>query len=281
MGTKVKIIKDSISHVGKRITTFELTYPRYIHSELMTHRQFSRNASSSRAIPFKKMVDQVISDPVIPSHWGINQRGMQADQEFPADEVENLEKEWLKARDAAVAHAQKLANAGLHKQIVNRILEPWMHITVIVTSTEWDNWYNLRTHKDAHPDIKLLADKMLEKHNESVPNPVEIRAWHLPFINADEEAKLSITDQLKCSVARCARVSYLNHDGSSPNVEKDFELYERLLVSKHMSPFEHQAQPLASLYVKSGNFAGWMQYRKIIDDECCVGFDMFKKEYLK
>jgi thymidylate synthase ThyX len=77
-----KIIADSISEseYGDRITTFELEYPRFIHGELMTHRLFSRNAASSRAIPINKMMDQVLTAPAMPVEWGLNKSGMQAEE---------------------------------------------------------------------------------------------------------------------------------------------------------------------------------------------------------
>lgn len=270
-----KIVCDSVSPAGKRITTMQLKYPRFVHAEFMTHRLFSRNASSSRAIPVNKIIEQVEIDPALPIHWGANQPGMQASQEVEAFAQELCEEGWLDARDQVVYIVRQLVNMGLHKQVANRLLEPWHHISVVCTATEYDNFFALRRHPDAQPEIKALANEMWDAVQDSTPTRLEFGEWHLPYIMENEKDSpgnygtrlRNEWDLLRASVARCARVSYLNHDQSTPDLKKDIGLYQRLFESKHLSPFEHQAQPLTNPDDWSGNFKGWLQFRKSIKGE--------------
>ena len=240
-----KIIADSISTNDVRITTMELNYPRFIHSEFMTHRMFSRNASSSRAIPVEKMLKQVQETPAMPIHWGRNQPGMQAREETNAlIRGCTREEQWLAVAKWSLHKARLFAESGYHKQIVNRLLEPFQYIKVIVTATEWDNFFKLRLHEDAQPEMMVLAEHMQAAMDNSVPAALQHGEWHLPYIGdlayGDDEWYPFTTEQaIKCSVARCARVSYLNHDNSNPSIEKDIDLYNKLLEAGHMSPFEH------------------------------------------
>jgi len=259
-----KVILDSISESGARLITMELKYPRFVHAELMTHRVFSRNAASSRAIPIRKVIKMVEEDPATPVYWGKNKRGMS-----PGKEVEDSSeamKAWLEARDSAVEHARKLKELGLHKQIVNRLLEPFQYITVICTATQWSNFFALRDHADAQQEIAALAKKM--KYAQEMSIPVE-RVWHMPYIQ-NNEMHLDPTELRKISTARCARVSYLTHDGTR-SIDKDLELHKRLLTggdSGHWSPFEHVAMASSDPGERSGNFTGWIQYRKMHGGEC-------------
>jgi len=266
MSFKVEVILDSVSQAGARLTTFELTYPRFIHAEFMTHRMFSRNAASSRAIPTKKMIRMVIDDPAMPVFWGKNKKGMSAGKELSDFEQEIAEREWLKARDSAVDYARTLYSIGLHKQIVNRVVEPWKNITVICTATNYSNFYGLRRHKDAQPEIHYLADRMFESQRKSEPVG---RLWHTPYIQGDELG-FDIDLRRKISVARCARVSYLTHDGNR-DVDQDLVLFDRLLTGSghgHWSPFEHVAEASRNPEYRSGNFVGWKQFRKMYKGEC-------------
>lgn len=260
-----KMILDSISPGGVRLATLELVYPKFIHGEFMTHRVFSRNASSSRAIPVETMLKRIRSEPAGPEEWGSAKKGMQAGEEIA--DTETAKALWLKAAQQACDMAEEMLKLNLHKQIVNRILEPFMHIHVLVTATEWSNFFELRDHPDAQPEIRILAQKMKEEFSKSSPKILSPGEWHLPFVS-EEERGICIQDLLKISTARCARVSYLNHDGSKPDVVKDIELYNRLVGAKpiHASPTEHQATPvlLGGLYW-NGNFRAWRQYRKIIE----------------
>ena len=163
MTCEVKVIEDSINPYNKvRLTTLQLRYWRAIHGEFMTHRVFSRNASSSRAIPIKKFISQVWNDPAMPVHWGKNQAGMKARSELTPLQIKLCKFIWISASKVACIFAYLLSLVGLHKQIGNRILEPWQYISVIVTATEWDNWFELRNHPDAQPDIQELA-KLIDR----------------------------------------------------------------------------------------------------------------------
>jgi thymidylate synthase ThyX len=266
-----RILLDSMSPAGVRLTTMEVRYPRFIHSEVLTHRVMSRNSSSSRAIPIRKMIDAVRVDPAMPLWWGRNQAGMQAREEIDAPTRALAEAEWKRALDDALAHAERLAanDINLHKQLVNRILEPFAWITVIVSATEWANFFTQRTHEDAQPELRHIAQLMLAEYRASTPRRLALGEWHTPLIQPDEELTLDPEQRRQISVARCARVSYLSHDGSR-DLAKDFELYERLVgggANGHWSPFEHVATPLADASEWSGNFRGWEQYRKRFPQE--------------
>jgi hypothetical protein len=284
MGISVKIIADSVGPSGKRLTSFELCYPRFIHSELMTHRALSRNASSSRAIPIEKMIKRVLDDPAIPTQWGGNQKGMQAAGEV--DDPAGALKAWLEARDAAVHHARVLAGYGLHKQIVNRVLEPFQHMVTLVTATEWANFFHLRYHKDAQPEFQVLARQMYEAYVAAEPEELLAGEWHLPYVRPEDfeqvwadlgrsggwVEKREVDAVLKkVSVGRCARVSYVNQYGVRALVD-DIALYDRLMASAdsgepgHWSPMEHVAMALNDP-MQRGNLVGWLQYRKEFPNE--------------
>ncbi len=258
MAYHAEVLLDSVNPAGARLTTFVLRFPRFVLSEFNTHRMFSRNASSSRAIPTTRLMQQLRDDPVIPVEWGRNQSGMQAREVLDAEGTRKAEAEWLRARDAALAHAEHLRAIGVHKQIVNRVLEPWMWTSVIVSSTTYDNFFTLRCHADAQPEIKRLADLMRAAFVASTPTPRAPGEWHLPFVGSDD-AGLSIEEQRQVSVARCARVSYLTHIGTR-DIDADRQLHQRLLDAGHWSPFEHvaMAAPDASRF---NNYTGWQAYR--------------------
>lgn len=258
MAYHAEVLLDSINPAGQRLTTFVLRFPRFVLSEFNTHRMFSRNASSSRAIPTTRLMQQLREDPVIPVEWGRNQAGMQAHEVLDAEAARAAEAGWLSARDAALAHAEQLRATGVHKQIVNRVLEPWMWTSVIVSSTTYDNFFTLRCHPDAQPEIKRLADLMREAFAASSPVVRAAGDWHLPFVGA-EDAALPIEECKQVSVARCARVSYLTHVGTR-DIEADKVLHQRLLDAGHWSPFEHVAMA-APDQAGYNNFAGWQAYR--------------------
>jgi thymidylate synthase ThyX len=266
-----RILKDSIAPCGKRLTTWELTYPRFVHAELMTHRLFSRNAASSRAIPIEKLIERVEQDPAMPVFWGKNQKGMQAEVEMSPAERQKAEAQWLYARDLAVQQCRNLAGLGVHKQLANRIIEPWMFITVILSATEFDNWFHLRNHRMAQPEIAWVAKDMWEKFHAPSNLPQELAAgeWHLPLTDGSDDVSMDVLK--KISVGRCARVSYLTHEGKRDPVE-DIKLHDRLCAGPatgdpgHWSPFEHVAQALATPD-RSGNFIGFRQYRKEFETE--------------
>jgi thymidylate synthase ThyX len=223
---------------------------------------FSRNSASSRAIPTSKLLERVENDPVLPLEWGRNQKGMSASGVLSPAEEEEAKRIWLSARDAAVEHARKLADLKVHKQDVNRILEPFLWHTVIITATEWDNFFTLRCSPNAQPEIRAAAMRMREAIGASEPRPVAYGEWHLPLVQ-DDERSLPIETQKKISAARCARVSYLTHEGKR-EIEKDLELHDRLKSDRHLSPFEHVATPAHDVAFHA-NFRGWLQMRHEIE----------------
>jgi hypothetical protein len=316
-----KVIADSIGDDAPRITTIQLRYPRFIHAELLTHRVFSRNSSSSRAIPVERLIQDVIDDTAMPIHWGKNMAGMQAKEECnemipllgPSISIGSgkhmpctREEAWLEARDRAIEVARAFAAAGYHKQIVNRLLEPFAHINVIVTATQWSNFLALRDHEDAQPEIHELARCINKELSENTPTKLNPGEWHLPYVDRRDAQFVELYQDLqamrnhggqdeefyktfdpdkqfrdaliKCSVARCARVSYLTHDKKVPKVQDDLKLYDRLLaaVPLHASPAEHQASPDKRHNGEydwnnkhlHGNLSGWIQYRKTLPNEC-------------
>ena len=272
---EAKIIADSTTKEGKRITTMQVKFHRFILPEFNTHRVFSRNFSSSRAIPTAKLLEQVKKDPAMPVHWGKNQPGMQANEELDQLQKEAVRMAWVAGAQEAAARANVIAQQGAHKQIVNRLIEPFLWANGIVTSTEWDNWFELRAHEDAQPEIHELALRMREAMEGSTPQVLEHGQWHLPYIldherdDAHFHKKENKDLLIKISAARCCRVSYLKHDGNIPNIDEDLALFDRLAgaVPLHASPLEHQATPFPDeIHVDgalSGNFKGWIQYRKI------------------
>lgn len=294
-GISAKVIKHSIDRNGREIFTLQLKYPRFIHSEFMTHRVFSRNAMSSRAVPVAKMLDQVRKNPAMPIHWGKNQPGMQAYAEsddlvqgtlcFPYpncvdwdDKGVSAEEAWRRSAEFAAHFAEQMSEAGYHKQVVNRILEPFQFMHVVVTSTEWENFFALRDHEAAEPNIQELAQVMRQAMTASKPELLQDGEWHLPYVLPAERATLPLGATLKISAARCARVSYIKHDGTDPDLDEDIALFDRLVGSEplHASPIEHQA--MADTWQRkphaTGNFKGWVQFRKLYE---LYGKDIFTR----
>lgn len=306
------IVADSKNKFGNRLTTFVLTFPRYILAEFNTHRMLSRNSASSRAIPFAKMLASVQSNPFIPIAWMKDHKGMQGTDYFTDEEAAPILEDWLAARDSAVASAVSLGNKNLTKQIVNRILEPFMWHTVIVTASEWQNFFALRASEFADIHIQKLAYEMLEAYNNSEPKELNDGEWHVPFGDKIDEAKLwELVNsweedrpnepkdiyfgtnekgfneaKLKIASARCARISYtvVGEEGKPDNYENDIKLHDRLSGSGHWSPMEHcgramdekQFNFLSSFNADdgedgtwgwSGNFRGFIQYRKLFAGE--------------
>jgi len=264
-----EVIADSIAPSGVRLTTLSLKYPRFIHSEFMTHRVFSRNASSSRAIPVNRIIEDIDKDWAKPLKFHKNKRGMQGGEEFDPADQEKLFSVWEQAKNDAVTRAKQMQELGAHKQYVNRILEPFSHISVVVTATDWDNFFALRYHHMAQPEIHALAIEVFQALGKSMPKHLNEGEWHLPYVTEKEAERVQDGSLLKMSVARCARVSYNKHDGTTPTLEDDETLYERLLGAQpiHASPAEHQAMAVGDSGIRSGNFRGWVQYRKTLEGE--------------
>lgn len=285
-----------------RLTTMLLTYPRCIHAEFMTHRVFSRNAASSRAIPVKRLLQDVIDHPFIPLHWGLNQPGMQATADshprvwVPEENGDipesgywfDAEKEWLKDRDAVVEQCHRWIKAGYHKQIINRKLETYAHIKVLVTGDQWSNFLALRDHPAAEPHIQLLAKEIRKELDKPAMQFLMPGQWHLPWVTQADWMKFEPSwrphpDLIKLSIARNAHTSYQTVDGKEMTFHKAQEVADNLLASKplHASPAEHIAFADTQLPNSdtgeeaferphlSGNFMeGFVQYRKTLANEC-------------
>lgn len=307
MSFSARVILDSIGPNDARLTTFELVMPRIVLAEFNTHRMFSRNSASSRAIPVEKMLKRVDETPFVPMSWGKNQKGMQAEQELTEDEQRRARLTWYEASKAAIYFATQLKDIGVHKQITNRLLEPFMWHVVIFTATELDNFIALRNDKMAAPEIQKPAALMVEAYEASVPMRLQAGEWHLPFVTTHEVQQAKNDPRFKdgtfcergvateewstdvdwlywarISAARCARTSYLTHEGKRDLVD-DEQLYTRLVQPGHMSPLEHPAMALTEdqwvtrsrqafhewrdRHVPMGNFWGWLQFRKTIEHE--------------
>lgn len=254
-----------------RLTTMEITYPRFILPEVNTHKIISKSSQSSRAIPLKKIIERVESDPFVPEKFGLNQPGMQSDNFLTGSDAQYARVAWLNSLDEALASAKAMEKINVHKQHATRILEPYMWQTTILTATEWENFFALRTHKDAQPEIQKLATLMRDAYNES--EPVN-SCFHTPYVTEEELEETGFAGlvdykfKATVSAARCARVSYTNHDGTR-DLLKDIALAKRLVASAHWSAFEHQAQ--SNLFVSAAsvsNFGSkWLQFRKTFDNE--------------
>lgn len=299
VGITATIIQDSISNAGKRITTFELDYPRFIHAELMTHRMFSRNAASSRAIPVAKMHEHILANPATPIVWQKNQPGMQSKEDLVGVPLEIVQALWQEAIVNAINASKDLIDAGLHKQWANRPTEFAQMMKTVVTSTEFGNWFYLRDHQDAQPEIHELARCMRLALEASTPETINHGEWHVPYVQRHRtqntkqmyyvvnDMALTMYQALKVSASCCAQVSYRKLDDT---LEKAEDIYNKLINSKpeHASPIEHQATPMFRDvvaearewvpgtwengithvndlgYYGSGNFYGWIQHRHII-----------------
>jgi len=288
MTITAKIIADSINPRGTRITTFELEYPRIVHGELMTHRVFSRNAASSRAIPVSAMIKSIEDNPAMPSHWGKNQAGMKAKEELDDLTKEATKGVWLSACKDAVAHARVMNDMGVHKQVVNRLTEAYQHMKIVLTGTEFNNWFWLRDHADADPTIAELAHKIHELYKDNKPKELSYGQWHLPYVECEynngkqyysiEGESISLEDAKMISASASAQVSYRKTDMS---LEKARMIYKLLIESEpcHASPVEHAALCFSDQHdgwpdgvthmdrkgnLWSGNFRDWIQMRQLI-----------------
>lgn len=242
----VQIIADSCNKYGARLTTIEAEYPLYIHAQVMTHRVFSRNAQSSRAVPTAKLLE-LLNENKDTIDFAKNQAGMEAGEQLNDKEMVDARRTWKDAKTTAIVTAKALNKIGVHKQWVNRLLMPFMNIKVIITATEWENFFKLRLEHDAQPEIQELARMIKRAMDERTPKMLEAGEWHLPYIgDADLSSEYVNADVLRAiSAARCSRVSYLNHDKSNPDIDKDLSQADNLWVSGHFSPFEHQATPVS------------------------------------
>lgn len=309
----VRVIADNVSKHGHRLRTIVSRFPRIILSEVNTHRDRARNAASSRAIPFPVMISEIEESPFVPLTWGLEKKGMQQGDEIPVHMRAYANNLWLasmrsQAHFAKIFHClgkhfvadhPDLAQPGdedvkVHKSICNRLVEPWMWCTQVMTATEWQNFFRLRCHRDAEQHFQKIAGMIRDAFSMSIPEPYGSRyntfktiygadqrqsedQFHLPFIQPDEIEKihagqLDLHEMLKVCTARCARVSYLTHDGKR-DMGKDIDLFNTLVQGSgfgHWSPHEHVAQASEIKGKQSGPFVGWDQYRKYFPNECAL-----------
>lgn len=309
-----KVICDSISEDDIRLTTFELEYPRFIHAEMMTHRGLSKNSSSSRAIPIQKMIDLTESNPAVPLYWGKNKSGMQAGDEV--DDVQYSTDVWMTALSGAIGQTEFLEIEGVHKQTANRLLEPFQMMKVVVTGTDWENFFNLRIHPDAQPEICMLAYRMYQAVQESEPVSLRSGEWHLPYVNLGWNGKgeiayfddnfnpVELEQAIKISAASCASVSYRTEGMTLEKADKIFDMLIKAEVV-HSSPLEHCATPVKPKFNElgkvrvncsepqsweggvthmnrqgqlcSGNLRGYIQYRHLLPNNTAWSFNFEKR----
>jgi thymidylate synthase ThyX len=282
MQPEAKVIADSINLYGDRLTTLEVVMHRFVLAEFNTHRMFSRNSASSRAIPLAKQISKLKMSIAMPVSWPAEQKGMQGGDELLPQQVDEARHVWAEARDDVIYHATRLGQLGVHKSIANRLLEPFMWHTVIVSSTEWENFFRQRCSPLAQPEIREAAEAMRDAIKRSTPAELHPTQWHVPYINAEDYAwasQIEASDpamddpeqfwRMLCrvSAARCARVSYLTQSGVRDPGE-DLAMYNRLVEADppHASPLEHVARPTEDPenWPSAGNFRGWDQLRHLV-----------------
>ncbi len=325
---RAEVVADSISPEEIRLTSVEVTMARFVLAELNTHRMFSRNSASSRAIPVEKQLLRILKKPYLPQEWGQNATGMSSKESLSAEETEVANRIWLTARDCMAAYSNRLSggtenvkspelqdilrdndlnkdygedtleDSRVHKQFVNRLLEPFMYHTVLITATEWDNFFALRINEAAQPEIRRAAELIKRAIDESLPRETDYDEWHMPYIDASLHRIFKPESLKKVSTARAARLSYLNQQKHQQSltegkpieeiIDEDIRLHNRLVTSGHMSPLEHVATPFTKSdwqtinrlkmmistnhYLNDqlefhGNFKGWHQYRKDMPHE--------------
>jgi hypothetical protein len=296
---ETKIILDSIAPSGGRLTTFQLTLPRIVLAEFNTHRMFSRNSASSRAIPVERMIKRVTDDPFVPTYFGANQKGMQAENELEEVERVNAKNAWKEWISVCLKYASIFKDLGLHKQLANRTLESVNWHTIVCSATEYSNYFGLRDNKQAAPEIRDSAHAAQELYKKNEPISLQDGEMHLPYVAGGEydyeklvELGLTMKELCYISVGRCAGVSYLNQENMRDPYGDLDRAVKRLLPSGHMSPFEHPAEALdhqrwrqiareqANEWIENrvpmGNYWGWLQFRKTIHNE--HDFNLIAKE---
>lgn len=299
MSYEAKVLADSLSPDGVRLTTVQMTFPRFILAEVNTHRVLSRNSASSRAIPVEKRIRMISEDPFVPDAFGKNQKGMQAAENLDEIASHDARVAWNTAALEAVNGALRLSEIGVHKQLANRLLEPFAWHTACITSTEWSNFEHLRVSELAQPEFFKIASMMFEAVRASEPRSINYGEWHLPYVRSDEAWDMKVEGHsgmrlARISAGRSARTSYLTQEGKRDCVE-DLRLYENLLSNGHMSPLEHPCRPMTKTEREMfqqkewiwdgeiedwcwtgrythflGNVQGWVQLRKLIPGEADI-----------
>lgn len=281
MTIEVKVIEHSKAPHGGELLTYQVRAPRFFWAEVLTHRDKSRNASSSRAIPVRKMIENTLADPAFFVHIGKNQAGMQAHEEVDGFTKKQFRQEWEDLMRIVAGYVGRWSapveegGYNIHKQVANRALEPWQHISAVISGTEWDNMDELRDHEDAQPEFRVLQQALKAARAASTPrllvaDPSTTDGWHLPYITQEERFVLRLRPVFaaRLSTARNARVSYLTHDGLLPDQAKDIGLFERLVGSTplHASPTEHPAYALPEA-TRDKNYIGFRQFRADVELE--------------
>lgn len=298
-GIRATVIQHSTTSAFKDLITLEVDFPRFILAEVNTHKMLSKNGASSRAIPVKTMHEQLLNSPASPVFWGKNQAGMQAKEEMPDFERNIAKRLWFNAMRYAIETASLMSELGTHKQITNRLTEPWALQRMVISGTEWNNFFHLRAHPDAQPEFQELALCMQKAILKSRPQTLEPGEWHVPYVERRftngvryyvDDKEISLQDALRVSASCCAQVSYRKNDST---LEKARDICERLLNGSvaHSSPFEHQGTPIADncdptnmntwpigvTHMKrdrslwSANFCGWIQHRQLLPNESVPG----------
>ena len=279
----VKVIEHSVFD-NQELITIETKAPKFLDAEIEKHRMISSNSSSDRAIPVNKMIE---ADYFLPMDVRKNQSGMQGENILDDKTKNDFRHELEYLRSVICDLMEKWSvTYNIHKQHVNRYILPFSIQTKVMTANkdQWNYFLSLRLHEAADPAIYDLAFKINDAINHSNPKQLNLGEWHLPYIKNKEKEQNSNEDLCKMSSARCARTSYNNHDGSSPNKEKDFKLFSFLINEDlpHATPTEHQATPMSKdctidhigvshidKYDKlwSGNFHSFIQFRKMLEDK--------------
>jgi len=307
---RAKILAHHVGPDGQELLSYQITFPRVVLAEIVTHRvcyetieasytertadrDISKNSASSRAIPFDRMIKKVMDEPYMPM-WTLQQKGMQGANIYDQRIIDKANERWLMARDGMIDDAAALYFIGVHKQDCNRLLEPWQHVTQIVTSARWDNYFALRCHEKAFPPFRDLARRMYLLKRHSIPKPLDYGEWHLPFTDEKlfwqpEPLRTYTLEELpfplKSSIAKCCWISYENHekDASVAAVLKTCDSLAGSDGPIHSSPFEHQATPMTKqvegLFKRlRSNLTGWMQARKLLLGEETLKFDPSQEE---
>lgn len=266
METKVKVLADSCHRFSNaRLTTLEVTFPRFILAEVNTHRVLSRNFRSSRAVPVAKLIEEVRTSPFVPASIGKNKSGMQALESLDELSASAARTEWRMAAATAAQYAENLSKLGVHKQLANRVMEPYLYVHGVISATDWENFFKLRCHPDAQPEFQHLANLIRGAIQSSTPRQLDEDQWHLPYVSEVEKDWMPIEQLLKLSAARCAWVSYKPFDESADSdIDKANRTFQRLVMSEpmHASPCEHQATPGPRF---KSNYRDWDQLRHFLE----------------
>lgn len=253
-----KVIADSITEEGHRLISVQETFWRPVLAERNTHRIQAKNSASSRARSVHKVLADLHDRLAMPLSWPAEQKGMQGGEELTGRKRVTAETAWRIHAEHAINTAERLVELGLHKSVVNRLLEPYSMHTAIVTATGWGNYLDQRAHEDAQPEIRAVAELTKEAIERSEPVLLVKDEWHLPYVDKrvrEDVSKrgLDIWGEKRAltmiSAARCARTSYLTQDGEH-DIDADLGLFDRLVTERleqkkpiHWSPLEHVATP--------------------------------------